>query len=88
MGILDFRSASTLLTACTGVNYPPDYLEKILADGVKRDFEINCKFNLKKEADTLPERFLKEPLKEGPTKGSTVDIEKMVKEYYRLHDLE
>ena len=37
------------------------------------------------EDDTLPERFLNEPLREGPSRGSTVDIRKMVGEYYRLH---
>jgi aldehyde:ferredoxin oxidoreductase len=40
---------------------------------------------VKPEDDTLPERFLAEPLREGPSRGSTVDIERMVGEYYRLH---
>ena len=30
--------------------------------------------------------FVSESLKRGPTKGSTVDIDKMVDEYYKLHN--
>jgi aldehyde:ferredoxin oxidoreductase len=86
MGILDFESATRLLRAGTGVEYTADSLEHMLAEGIERDFKINRKFNVKREDDTLPERFRKEALQEGPTRGSTVDIEKMVNEYYGLHD--
>jgi len=87
MDILNFENAAALLTACTGINYTPSDLEKILGQGVERDFVLNKKFGLKKEDDTLPQRFLQEPLTEGPTKGSVVNIKKMVDEYYRLHPI-
>ncbi|MCZ7381429.1 MAG: aldehyde ferredoxin oxidoreductase family protein [Candidatus Methanoperedens sp.] len=32
--------------------------------------------------DTLPERYTKEPLPDGPGKGETINIEKMLDEYY------
>ena len=32
--------------------------------------------------DTLPERFLRESLSKGPSKGSVVDLEPMLDEYY------
>jgi aldehyde:ferredoxin oxidoreductase len=32
--------------------------------------------------DSLPNRFLTEPLKEGPSRGRVVDLEMMLKEYY------
>jgi len=88
MDVLDFRRASRLLKTGTGIDYSPEYLEKILGDGVDRDRELNVQFGLKPEQDTLPHRFRKEPLTEGPTKGSTVHIEKMVDEYYKLHNWE
>ncbi|MFX0093351.1 MAG: aldehyde ferredoxin oxidoreductase family protein, partial [Candidatus Hodarchaeota archaeon] len=88
MDILNFESASVLLNSGTGINYTPEYLKKILAECVDRDHQLNKKFGLKRKDDTLPERFLKEPLTEGPTKGSTVNIKKMVDEYYRLHNWE
>jgi len=85
MDVLNFENASALLFYGTGVDYSPDYLQNILGECIDLDFKMNRKFGLKKEDDTLPERFLNESLKKGPTKGSTVNIEKMVDEYYALH---
>jgi aldehyde:ferredoxin oxidoreductase len=86
MDILNLENASRLLRAGTGINYSPNYLKKILGEAIHTDYKLNKRFGVKKEDNTLPERFQKEPLKEGPTKGSTVDIQKMVDEYFRLHD--
>jgi aldehyde:ferredoxin oxidoreductase len=88
MDILDLERVSRLLKYGTGIDYSPEYLEKITGDAVDLDFQLNRKFGTKREDDTLPERFQKEPLEEGPTKGSTVNIKKMVDEYYKIHDWE
>lgn len=88
MDVLTFENGSSLLTAGTGVKYTPAYLEKIMGDSVDLQRDLNKKFGLQKEDDTLPERFTKESLKKGPTKGSTVDIQRMVTEYYTLHGWE
>jgi len=85
MDVLHFPNAAALLRAGTGVDYSPEYLEHILGEAIGRDRRLNRRFGLSPEDDTLPERFLKEPLKDGPSRGSTVDIRKMVKEYYALH---
>ncbi len=85
MDVLHFDSAAALLRAGTGVDYSAEYIEKVLGEAVGRDRRLNLRFGVTPKDDTLPERFLKEPLKEGPSKGSTVDIWKMVAEYYRLH---
>jgi aldehyde:ferredoxin oxidoreductase len=45
---------------------------------------MNIDFGIDAGADTLPKRFTQEPLQEGPSKGTVVPIEKMVKDYYRL----
>jgi aldehyde:ferredoxin oxidoreductase len=86
MDILNLENASNLLTYGTGIRYSPDYLKRILGESIEREYKLNLKFGLKKQDDTLPERFTKEALQEGPTRGSTVDIQKMVKEYNRLHN--
>ncbi len=86
MDILNFENASKLLIYGTGIDYTPEYLRKILADAINRDYKLNQKFGVKKEDDTLPDRFTKEPLMEGPTSGSIVNIEKMVNEYHKLHN--
>ncbi len=86
MDVLDLENSAALLTAGTGVEYTASYLEKSLHAAVERDYKLNEKFGLTNDRDTLPERFLKEPLTKGPTKGSVVDIKKMVDEYHRLHN--
>ena len=85
MDVLNFENAGALLYFGTGVEYSPGKLKKYLSASIELDYEMNKKFGVKREDDTLPHRFRREPLKEGPTKGSTVDIEKMVNEYYTLH---
>lgn len=85
MDILNFENSSALLKAGTGIDYSPEYLQEILGDLIELDFQLNRRFGMKREDDTLPERFQKEPLTEGPTKGSTVDIQRMVNEYYEIH---
>ena len=85
MDVLNFENTSRLLQTGTGRDYSPEYLEKILGEAVDRDFRFNRRFGLSRGDDSLPERFLREPLERGPTRGSTVDIDRMVDEYYRIH---
>ena len=52
-------------------------------------FEKNGKiFNLKagidKSQDTLPERLLKDPIVEGPTKGEVHELDVLLPEYYSV----
>lgn len=88
MDILNFKNISSLLKTGTGIDYSPEYLKKITADLIDVEFRLNKKFGKKREDDTLPERFQKEPLTEGQTKNSTVDIQRMVREYYKIHEWE
>jgi len=88
MDILNFENVSSLLRYGTGVDYSPDYLRKITADLIDLEHELNKKLGVNREDDTLPERFQNEPLTEGPTKGSTVDIKRMVDEYRKIHKWE
>ena len=88
MDILNFERASSLLKAGTGFDYSPEYLEEILEGAIHLDHQFNRRLGMSKKDDTLPERFQKEPLTRGPTKGSTVDIQRMVDEYYMIHKWE
>jgi len=45
---------------------------------------VNLKLGLTPSMDTLPARFVEEPLPEGPGKGEVVKIRQMIEEYYRL----
>jgi len=86
MDVLNFENASALLKAGTGVDFTPEKLQKLMGDSINLQRRLNEKFGISRRDDSLPIRFIKEPLQRGPTKGSTVDIDKMVEEYYILHD--
>jgi aldehyde:ferredoxin oxidoreductase len=86
MDVLNFENTAKILTAATGIKFTAESLVKTLENAVDLDYKLNKKFGLKKEQDVLPDRFTKEALKNGPTKGSIVDIKKMVDEYYKLHN--
>ncbi|MEM4309045.1 MAG: aldehyde ferredoxin oxidoreductase family protein [Thermoplasmata archaeon] len=47
---------------------------------------FNAREGLDASSDYLPERFLKEPLPDGPSKGQVVNLEMMLKEYYQLRN--
>ncbi len=84
MDILDLETSKELLKHGTGLSYSKRELKKILSKSIKRERKLNKEFK-PELISTLPKRFREEPLKEGESKGSTVDIEKMVKKYEELH---
>ena len=43
---------------------------------------LNLKLGLTPAQDTLPARFTEEPLPDGPGKGETVQLDRMIEEYY------
>jgi len=49
---------------------------------------FNVREGLTRKDDTLPKRFLEEPLPDGPAKGQTVKLEPMLDEYYQLRGWE
>ena len=51
---------------------------------LKRIFNLAC--GLDKKADTLPNRLLKEPLKDGGAAGQIVELEQMLQEYYQYRN--
>ncbi len=77
----DYRD---LLAAGTGFDYT---VEELLKCG-ERIWNLERLFNLKAgmdpAQDTLPKRFLEEPMPEGPKKGSVVPLSEMLKEYYSI----
>ena len=84
MDVLDFETASELLISGTGLRFTPDRIDRILRDQINIDRKMNIEFGMDPSLDTLPKRFTQEPLKEGPTSGSVIHIDKMVKEYYKI----
>jgi len=58
-----------------------------LREAGERIFNLKRMFNVEagisREDDTLPKRFLREPLKEGGARGQVVELDVMLEEYYR-----
>lgn len=73
-----------LMTSVTGRQYEVQDLQ--LAG--ERIWNLERLYNLKagftKEDDTLPPRFLSEPLQEGGSAGHVVQLDEMLAEYYRF----
>jgi aldehyde:ferredoxin oxidoreductase len=84
MDILDFDFAARLLQAGTGLKFAPERVDEALKGVIERDRRMNIDFGVDASQDTLPRRFTHEPLKEGPSKGQVVPVERMVKEYYAV----
>jgi len=49
---------------------------------------FNIRMGITRKDDTLPERFLKESVDEGPAKGQIVELDVMLKEYYEERGLD
>jgi len=75
---------SSILRAVTGFPYSDDELMK----AGERIYNLERLFNLKagftRKDDTLPPRFLKEPIPAGPSKGEVCDLDQMLPLYYKL----
>jgi aldehyde:ferredoxin oxidoreductase len=73
-----------LMTSITGIQYETQDLQ--LAG--ERIWNLERLYNLRagftREDDTLPPRFLDEPLKEGGSAGHVVHLDEMLAEYYRF----
>jgi aldehyde:ferredoxin oxidoreductase len=68
----------------TGADYTPE----TLMQAAERVYNLERLFLLKagitKADDTLPPRFLEEPLTEGPAAGHVSEVEKMLPKFYEL----
>lgn len=82
---LSFREIGEMLTMATGL--PLEQGDTLRTIG-ERVYNLTRLFNVregvKREDDYLPRRFLEEPMPEGPAKGSIVELDEMLDEYYAL----
>ncbi len=83
MDVMNPDFASQLLIAGTGLRFTPEQVNNALRGIIERDRLMNIDFGITASDDTLPYRFVHEPLTDGASKGHTVPIEQMVQEYYK-----
>jgi len=69
--------------AVTGIPFDKNELLKIGERIYNTEKVFNMKMGMNRNHDSLPPRFLREPLKSGLMKGNVVPLEPMLDDYYR-----
>jgi len=83
MDAVDFEVTAEAYSGLLGKEVTRDDLWNACAhvSQVERDF--NVREGLTSADDTLPARFKDHPLPDGPAKGTRIDIDRLVKDYYK-----
>ncbi|MBW2058051.1 MAG: aldehyde ferredoxin oxidoreductase family protein [Deltaproteobacteria bacterium] len=84
-GALGWYLAGRLLSAAIGTDLSEEELKKTGDRIFNTEREINQRFGIGPSRDTLPERFLREPMPSGPSQGQTVELEEMLEDYYAIN---
>jgi aldehyde:ferredoxin oxidoreductase len=71
-------------SAVTGLNITVEKLNTAAERIINMERMYNIKLGLDRSDDTLPDRFLKEPMPKGKSKGQTVDLESLLDDYYNV----
>jgi len=81
---LDMSNFAEITSALTGIGFSETDLFKIGERIINLEKIYNLKMGLKSKDDRIPDRYRLEPVPEGNSKGETLDLEKMLPEYYKL----
>ncbi|MEM3654144.1 MAG: aldehyde ferredoxin oxidoreductase family protein, partial [Candidatus Bathyarchaeia archaeon] len=80
--LLSFPMQARLYSAATGIEISEEEIRIVGERIVNLERAYNVRIGITRKDDTLPERFLKEPLSEGGSKGYVVNLDPMLDEYY------
>jgi len=84
---LGFPEALTnLFGTASGIMMTPEELYRVGERIINLERLSNLHNGLTPSDDTLPERYLKEPVPEGPAKGRVCELAPMLAEYYKARD--
>lgn len=73
-----------VLSAISGETFTAKELQKTGERIVNAERLVNFRFGATGQDDRLPEKFLREPVKEGPAKGTVINLEPMLREFYAI----
>jgi aldehyde:ferredoxin oxidoreductase len=83
MEVLDWDGTAELLQAATGWDLTGEAVRLIGERIVNQERLFNAREGMTRADDTLPKRFLEEPMPEGgASAGSVLELEPMLDEYY------
>jgi aldehyde:ferredoxin oxidoreductase len=83
MDVVDFDLAAEAYSGLLGREITSGELWEVCSHISQVEREFNLREGLRPEEDTLPLRFLDRPIPDGPSKGTTIDIHRLVKDYYK-----
>ncbi len=75
-----------MVISVTGLDFTVQDLYQIGERIINLERLFNLREGMSVEDDTLPERYLVEPLPDGAAKGKTVPLKEMLEEYYAARD--
>jgi len=84
MEVLDWEETAELLQAATGWTFTGEEVQRIGERIVNLERLFIAREGITRQDDTLPRRFLQEPMPEGsgPSTGSVLELSPMLDEYY------
>lgn len=82
MEILPFNKAAEAIEAATGLKFNSNDIRNIGERIINIERAFLIREGIRREHDTLPKRFLEEPIPSGASKGSIFELEEMLNEYY------
>ena len=83
---LGFDFYSRFASAVTGEDFNITRLMKIGERIYNLERMFNIRAGLSSKEDSLPQRFLSQPLKDGYSKGITVPLNSLLEGYYRIRN--
>ncbi len=84
MEVLPFDKIAKIVNIVTGIEMEANDIVRIGERIVNIERAYIVREGIRKKDDKLPSRFLKEPVKEGASAGQVVELEEMLKEYYKV----
>jgi len=85
--LLGYEHFSRLIGLFTGLELPVDELCRVGGRIIDMERLVNIRLGLTPDMDTVPSRFLKEPLTEGPSAGEKIEDDKLRKAVGRYYGL-
>jgi aldehyde:ferredoxin oxidoreductase len=81
---LKFNNFVPMINSCLGAEYRADDLLRVGERIWNLERLFNTRAGFDSTHDMLPERFLKEPIKDGPAQGQISKVDEMLPRYYEL----
>jgi aldehyde:ferredoxin oxidoreductase len=82
IGDFDLKNEAALTASLTGWSLGAEELQRVGERIVNLDRLFNLRSGVRAEDDRIPDRFLDEPISEGPAEGQTVKLASMVEDFY------